>query len=47
MARGFVSEMKPPFLELLSKAKLGFKKEKIFDDRIFFEDIKNFLNVFV
>ena len=39
--------MKTPFMEMLSKAKLGFKKEKIFDDRIYFEKIKNFLNVFV
>lgn len=39
--------MKPPFLEILTTAKMGFKKEKIFDDRIYFEDIKNFLNVFV
>ena len=39
--------MKLPMISLLEKAKLGFKKKKIFDDRIKFHEIPQFQNVFV
>jgi hypothetical protein len=38
--------MKAPFIQILKKAQLGFKKERIFDDRIMFDCITEFLNVF-
>lgn len=38
--------MKDPFIQLLKKAQLGFRKERIFDDRIKFNHITEFLNVF-
>lgn len=40
--KGFVKEMKLPMISLLEKAKLGFKKKKIFDDRIKFHEIPQF-----
>ena len=39
--------MKEPMIALLEKAKLGFKKLKIFDDRLQFDKLPDFLNVFV
>lgn len=45
--KGYVTEMKQPFLKILSIAKLGFKKVKIFDDQKNFLEISNFLNVFL
>lgn len=38
--------MKEPFVQILKKARLGFKKEHIFDDRIMFDHISEFLNTF-
>ena len=36
--KGFIKEMKGPLIALLEKAKMGFKKEKIFDDRLKFQE---------
>lgn len=45
LIKGYVKEMKGPFIRILQNAKMGFKKEKIFDDRIKFDYISKFLNV--
>ena len=44
LSKGYAREMKGPFIQLLKKAKLGFRKEKMFDDRIMFPFISEFLN---
>lgn len=46
LSKGYIREMKDPFVQILKKARLGFRKEHIFDDRIMFEHISEFLNTF-
>lgn len=44
ISKGHVREMKAPFIQLLKISKKGFRKERIFDDRIMFAHISEFLN---
>lgn len=46
LSKGYIKEMKGPFIQILKTAKKGFQKEHIFDDRLKFDHITGFLNVF-